>query len=99
MNKLKTLASPLPPRYVLRKGLGFWELTFEGRHAVFKHEQGVFYVAYLLLSPPPEPIHGLVLALKTRALYRQQSGGPEIVEATDGESLPLGSDTFIEQRS
>jgi len=41
----------------------------------------------------------LVLALKTRALYCQQSGGAEIVESTDGEALPLGSDTFIEQRS
>jgi hypothetical protein len=52
----------------LRRGLGFWDLTFAGQHAILKHEQGLAYVAYLLLNPPKEPIHGLALALKIRAL-------------------------------
>jgi hypothetical protein len=37
-------------RYALRRGLGFWELTFEGRQAIFKHELGALYVACLLLA-------------------------------------------------
>ena len=49
--------------YALRRGLGFWELTFEGRQAIFKHEQGALYVACLLLDPPPEPMHAVALAL------------------------------------
>jgi hypothetical protein len=27
-------------QYVLRRGLGFWELTFEGWQAIFKHDLG-----------------------------------------------------------
>src|SRR5437773_2606819 len=57
------------PRYSLRKHIAFWALTFEGREAVFDHEQGAYYVAYLLLHQPPEPIHGMALALKTNAIY------------------------------
>jgi hypothetical protein len=53
-------------RYALRRGLGFWELTFEGRQAIFKHELGALYVACLLLDPPPEPLHAVALALKAR---------------------------------
>ena len=30
-------------QHTLRKGLGFWELTFQGQHAVFKHEQGAYF--------------------------------------------------------
>src|SRR6266851_1322948 len=62
------------PHYALRKGFGFWELTFDGQSAVFKHEQGAFYVAYLLANPPPEPIHGLALALKIRAIRGTAAG-------------------------
>src|ERR1035437_10044355 len=51
-------------RYALRRGLGFWELTFEGQQAIFKHELGALYVACLLLDPPREPIHAVALALK-----------------------------------
>ena len=50
-------------RFALRRGLGFWELTFEGQRAVFKHDQGTLYVACLLLDPPQEPIHSVALAL------------------------------------
>jgi len=32
-------------QYVLRRGLGFWQVTCEGRQAIFKHELGVLYVA------------------------------------------------------
>jgi hypothetical protein len=58
-----------PPHYSIRKDLGFWQITFEGQPATLKHEQGAFYVAFLLLHPPDQPIHGLALALRTRAFY------------------------------
>jgi hypothetical protein len=54
---------PPTPQYVLRQRPGFWEVTFAGRQATFKHELGALYVAYLLLHPPRETIHGVALAL------------------------------------
>jgi hypothetical protein len=67
-------------QYVLRRGLGFWELTFEGRQAIFKHELGALYVARLLLDPPPEPIHAVALALKAREFGGQALGPTEVVQ-------------------
>ena len=70
----------------MRRGLGFWELTFEGRRAVFKHEQGALYVACLLLDPPPEPIHALALALKAR---KENGQAPEEAELIQERNLGL----------
>jgi hypothetical protein len=67
-------------RYALRRGLGFWELTFAGQQAVFKHEQGALYVACLLLDPPPEPIHAVALALKARKINGQAPGEAELIQ-------------------
>jgi hypothetical protein len=67
-------------RYALRRGLGFWELTFEGRPAIFKHEQGALYVACLLLDPPSEPIHAVALALKAREMSGKPAGPGEVVQ-------------------
>jgi hypothetical protein len=58
-------------QHALRRGLGFWELTFEGRQSIFKHEQGTLYVACLLLDPPSEPIHAVALALKAKEMGGQ----------------------------
>jgi hypothetical protein len=58
-------------QYALRKEANSWEVTFEGRQATFKHELGANYVAYLLLHPPPEPIHGVALALLARERFGQ----------------------------
>ena len=66
--------------YALSRGLGFWEVTFEGRRAIFKHEQGALYVAWLLLHPPPEPIHAVALALDARSVAGQTSGSAEIIQ-------------------
>ena len=67
-------------KYALRRGLGFWEVTFEGRHATFQHEQGALYVAWLLLHPPRKPIHALGLALEARTLAGQIPGAAEIIQ-------------------
>jgi hypothetical protein len=64
----------------LRRGLGFWELTFESRKAIFKHEQGALYVACLLLDPPSEPIHAVALALKAREMGGQAPGPAEVIQ-------------------
>ena len=67
-------------QYALGRGVGFWELTFEGRHAIFKHEQGALYVVWLLLHPPPEPLHALALALEARSIDGQPGGADEIIQ-------------------
>jgi hypothetical protein len=67
-------------RYALRRGLGFWELIFESRRAVFKHDQGALYVACLLLDPPPEPIHAVALALKARKMNGQAPEEAELIQ-------------------
>ena len=67
-------------RHALRRGLGFWELTFEGRQAIFKHEQGALYIACLLLDPPSEPIHAVTLALKAREMGGQAPGQAEVIQ-------------------
>ena len=64
----------------LCRGLGFWELTFAGRHAIFKHEQGALYVACLLLHTAPEPIHALALALDARSISGQTPGAAEVIQ-------------------
>ncbi len=46
-------------RYILRKGLGGWELVFDGKKGgLLPDWKGLRYVAYLLKNPPSEPIHG-----------------------------------------
>ena len=66
--------------YALRRGMGFWQLTFDGRQAIFKHELGALYVACLLLDPPREPIHAVALALKARDTSGQAAGPDEVVQ-------------------
>jgi hypothetical protein len=64
-------------RYALRREANSWEVNFEGRQANFKHELGANYVAYLLLHPPPEPIHGVALALHARQWLGQPASPAE----------------------
>jgi hypothetical protein len=59
-------SQPAQPRYALRRGLGFWELWFEGLPAIFKHELGAIYVVCLLQEPPEAPLHGVELMVKAR---------------------------------
>src|SRR5579859_3233774 len=94
----------LPPsfssrHYSLRKGLGFWELTFAGQAAVFKHEQGALYVAHLLLHPPAEPIHALSLALELKRIHGQAVGSCEIADPMTGRRVPIAHTAILQQRS
>ena len=67
-------------KYALGRGLGFWELTFAGQQAIFKHEQGALYVACLLLDPPPEPIHAVALTLKAGKINGESPGEAEFIQ-------------------
>lgn len=62
------------PRYALRRGLGCWELVFDGRRAVLREEQGLLYVACLLLDGSGAPLHAMELVQRAAAL--QRSGAP-----------------------
>ena len=73
-------SAPPPPKYALRRDLGFWHLTFNHEPAILKHEQGIFYVAWLLHNRPEEPIHGVALALEVRALYGKPIDEAQIVQ-------------------
>jgi len=84
--------------FSLRRGLGFWELTFAGERAIFKHEQGANYVAYLLLNPPPQPIHGLALALKIKAPRAMPCPATEILDPATGEALVIANDAVVQER-
>jgi hypothetical protein len=87
------------PKYSLRKGAGFWELTFNGRRAAFKHDQGAAYVAYLLLNPPPEPIHALDLATRIAVLQGKQPVSAEVADPATGQTVLLSADARIQERS
>ena len=54
------------PRYALRRDGFLWHLTFEGREAILKHEQGICYVAEML-GHPGERIKKLNLTAKYSA--------------------------------
>src|SRR5213082_2394714 len=91
-----------PPTYSLRKHIAFWSLTFDGQEACFDHEQGAYYVAYLLLNPPDKPIHGMALEIKSLAFfgeYLRCPGVTEIVDPSTGETMILACDAIFEQRN
>jgi hypothetical protein len=84
--------------YSLRKGLGVWELTFKGRQALLKHEQGLLYVSWLLLNPPQQPIHGMALTLKVLTHFRNVPVATTIPNATNGLPVTVPIDaSLIEQ--
>src|ERR1035441_590345 len=67
-------------RYALRRGLGTWEVTFEGRRDSFSDEQGAEYVVWLLLHPPPQPIHAVALALEARHAPGYTPGAADVIQ-------------------
>ena len=52
------------PQYALRRGLGTWEVTFEGGRDSFVEQRGAEYVTWLLLHPPAKPMHAVALVLE-----------------------------------
>ena len=86
-------------QYALRKDLGFWDLTFVGRSGIFKHEQGAFYVAYLLGRPSAEPIHGLALALEINDRCGHAGNACEIADPKTGTFVRVAKTATLQQRS
>jgi len=85
-------------RYVLRRGLGFWELTYAGRRVVLKHEQGLFYVAWLLLDPPEQPLHGMALALKASAAFAITPRASSMLsDPTNGQAVPVAREATVQE--
>jgi hypothetical protein len=78
--------------------MDFWELTFAGKHAVLKHEQGIYYVAYLLLNPPDEPIHGLALALGAHPACSISHPATEILDPASAHPIVVPRDATIQER-
>jgi len=76
-----------------------WHLVFEGEGAGFRHERGVFYSAYLLCNPPPQPIHALDLMAKIPELYRRQLGLAQLANPTTGKVSALESGARLQERS
>jgi hypothetical protein len=77
-----------PARYVLRKGLHAWSLTFAGQHAEVGHERGIPLVACLLLDPPDQPIHALDLMARIPEFYRRQISLPQLADPHTGKAAP-----------
>jgi hypothetical protein len=71
---------PAGCQYALWRGVDYWALVLAGEEAVFKHELGATYVAYLLREQAREPIHGVALALKAREMFAQAAEPGEILE-------------------
>jgi len=100
-----SLTSDLRPQtsvFSIRKHLAFWSLTFNGQEACFDHEQGAYYVAYLLLNPPDEPIHGVALELKAQTFFRQYPDEPcetLLIDLLTGELKPMACDVEIVERN
>jgi len=95
------LRPPTSSPYSIRKHISFWSLTFNGQEACFDHEQGAYYVAYLLLNPPDEPIHGMALEFKARAYFDEWPIEPCETVITDpetGQTITLGFDAEIMER-
>lgn len=74
-------------RYALRRGLGTWEVTYEGRRDSFRDQQDAEYVVWLLLHPPPQPIHAVALEMEVShtsgatGVIKQRSLGLDDAEA------------------
>jgi hypothetical protein len=87
------------PRYSIRKGGGYWTITFDGQDAPKKHEKGLLYVAWLLTNPPKEPIHAMELVAKVPAIYRRQLGLTSMVDEATGKSVALDATAMPQERS
>ena len=70
---------PIQPNTpTLRNEFGFWELIWNGQHAVLRCEPGAAYVAWLLENRPLEPISALELAAKVTGVTCPCFGSAEV---------------------
>lgn len=89
-----------PGKFCLRPNGNTWELIFEGERAILKHEQGLYYVAYLLKNPPEDPLHGMALALKAkREIFEPGTCATLMLHPETGKTLPIPRDAMLEQFS
>ncbi len=72
------------PRYALQREGDLWHLTFEGREALLKHEQGIYYVAEML-GQPGEPVKKLNLAAKYSSPKSRRRGSIEVYDPATGK--------------
>ena len=109
-NALESEGQPPAPRcrgrkafpkqlYALRQGLGLWKLTFAGKEADLKHEQGILYVAYLLKNPPSEPIHALDLAVQVSTLRGKRVAMTGIIDPATGKTIVVERQARIQERT
>jgi hypothetical protein len=77
------LSSPCPvvlssggPVVSLTNTDGFWELTFDGQHAVLKQHPALFYLAWLIGAKQSQPIAALELAA---AVFSQFRNNPDLL--------------------
>jgi hypothetical protein len=72
------------PRYALHRDGTLWHLTFEGRQAFLKHEQGICYVAEML-GHPGERLKKLSLAAKYSSPKSKRCSSIEVWDPATGK--------------
>jgi hypothetical protein len=70
--------------YALRREGELWHLTFDGRPAVIKHEQGLYYIAETFRHPG-ERIKQLKLVAKYSARRSKAHNGVEVYDPATGQ--------------
>ena len=55
-------------------------MTFEGERDSFRDEQGAAYVVWLLLHPPPKPIHAVALTLEAGHVAGWTPGAADVIQ-------------------
>ena len=84
------------PRYALRRDGGLWHLTFEGREAFLKHEQGIYYVAEML-GQPGERVKKLNLATKYSSPKSKHRSSMEVYDPATGKyDIPASTEPVHE---
>jgi hypothetical protein len=86
------------PRYALRREGSLWHLTFNGREAVLRHEQGLCYLAEML-SRPGERVKKLDLAAKYSRSKTNGGSSMEVYDPATGTSLPPNRTESVRESS
>ena len=86
--------------YALRRGFGLWELTFGGRTAILRDEQGLRYVACLLSRGSAEPIPAVdLLGLAAGLRASAPSGGGWLPGSGEQETVVQRSSRFDDRET